>query len=190
MKHAILITFAFALVGCPMVTTSNSRLDVPATIELLDEAMQRRVDLSDRVLAWSEERTVLSNELNNVTTNRAVLLERQKMVMDTRGAQAEKLKVAMAMPVSSNGPNPKIAELTKEVAELTKEVAELTQEIAILDSKVKELSGQILEKAELMRNNLGLLNAEDTVAAMLVKTAIGEFKAGESVTITFGEVAE
>ena len=131
MKYASLILLALALTGCPMATTTSTdrRLDVPAAIELLDAAMQRRVDLTDQALKAQQDNTTL----------------------------ADRLRAIQAMPVSSNGPDPRI----------------------------KEIQGQIQVNGALIQNNLNLLNADDTVAAMLIKSAIGEFKAGESVTITF-----
>jgi len=123
---------AAALTGCPVMTTStsttDSRIDVPAAIELLDAAMQRRVDLTAQALQWGKERDVLT----------------------------EQLAVVNALPKSST-PDPRIA----------------------------QYGNQIREKSELIANNLALLNADDTVALMLIKSAIAEFKAGDGVTIKF-----
>lgn len=138
MKYAILITLAAALTGCPMMTntttTTDTRIDVPAAMALLDAAMQRRVDLTDQALQWGKERDAL----------------------------AEKLAVVNAMPRNTSGvPDPRIA----------------------------EYSNAIREKSELIANNLALLNADDSVAMVLIKAGLAEFKAGESVTITFGDAA-
>lgn len=59
MKYAILITLATALTGCPMITTSESRVDVPAALELFEAHMQRRATLRQQITDWSEEKTRL-----------------------------------------------------------------------------------------------------------------------------------
>lgn len=75
-----------------------------------------------------------------------------------RDALAEQLAVVNALPKSSSGG---------------------------VDPRITQLSTQIREKSELIANNLALLNADDAVATMLIKSAIAEFKAGEGVTLTF-----
>lgn len=51
-----LILIAASLTGCPTITTSESRVDVPASIEMFEANLQRRATLRAQIAEWSAEK--------------------------------------------------------------------------------------------------------------------------------------
>lgn len=101
MKYAILITLTAALAGCPMVTTTESRVDVPTALELLNAHMQRRATLRQQTDNW---------------------LADNKILIDGVKTRVEELARLKAEPVSSAGVNPRIAVLEAAIAEAEAEI--------------------------------------------------------------------